>query len=73
MDMPRLSGRAPITAAKRCKEVCIRAAEELRHQYLLGYQPASSADDGGWRTVEIRTSRPGVVLSTRSGYYGTPK
>lgn len=63
----------PIAAAKRCKELCIRVAQELRHQYLLGYNPTPSADDGGWRTVEIRTSRPGVVLSTRSGYYAAPK
>lgn len=58
----------PIKAAKRCRELCIRVAQELRHQYLLGYQPTSAAG-GGWRTVEVRTSRPGVVLSSRSGYY----
>jgi VWFA-related protein len=58
----------PVTAAKRCKEVCIRVAEELRHQYLLGYQPGSQGEDGGWRSVEVRTTAPGVVLSTRSGY-----
>ena len=58
----------PIAAAKRCKEVCIRVAQELRHQYLLGYYPASPAADGAWRNVEVRTGRTGVVLSTRAGY-----
>jgi len=62
-----------ITAAKRCKEVCIRVAEELRHQYLLGYQPGSHGEDGAWRSVEVRATAPGVVLSTRSGYYATAK
>ena len=59
----------PITAAKRCKEVCLRVAQELRHQYLLGYYPTSPAEDGGWRSVEVRATPAGVVLSTRSGYY----
>ncbi len=59
----------PIKAAKRCKDLCIRVAQELRHQYLLGYYPKSAAADAGWRTIEVRTSRPGVMLSSRSGYY----
>jgi VWFA-related protein len=59
----------PIVAAKRCKEVCLRVAEELRNQYLLGYVPAPGETGGGWRTVSVRTSRPGITLATRSGYY----
>lgn len=59
----------PIVAARRCKEVCLRVAEELRDQYLLGYLPSDGARDGGWRTVVVRTSRPGVTLTTRAGYY----
>ncbi len=60
----------PIVAAKRCKEVCLRVAEELHHQYLLGYSPAGRAEDAGWRSIEVRTTRPGVSLATRTGYYG---
>lgn len=59
----------PIVAARRCKEVCLRVAEELRNQYLLGYLPADSVRDGGWRALVVRTSRPGVTLTTRAGYY----
>ena len=36
----------PIAAAKRCREVCIRVAEELRKEYVLGYSPANCAADG---------------------------
>ena len=60
-----------IVAAKRCKEICIRVAEELRNQYLLGYVPSAGPPDGGWRTVTVRTSRRGVTLATRQGYYAT--
>ena len=59
----------PIQAAKRCKEVCLRIADELRNQYLLGYYPTNQDRDGLWRTIEVRTSRPGVTLTTRTGYY----
>lgn len=58
-----------IVAARRCKEVCLRVAEELRNQYLLGYLPSDGVRDGRWRTVVVRTSRPGVTLTTRAGYY----
>lgn len=59
----------PIVAAKRCKEVCVRVAEELHHQYLLGYSPTPT-EDARWRSIEVRTTRPGVSLATRTGYYG---
>jgi len=61
----------PIVAAGRCKEVCLRVAEELRNQYLLGYVPSAGRSHEGWRTVSVRTSRPGVTLVTRRGYYAT--
>ncbi len=60
-----------IVAAKRCKEICIRVAEELRNQYLLGYVPSGGPPDAGWRAVTVRTARPGVTLATRQGYYAT--
>lgn len=59
----------PIVAAKRCKEICVRVAEELRNQYLFGYYPTNREKDGRWRTIAVRTTRPGVTLFTRAGYY----
>lgn len=59
----------PIVAAKRCKEVCLLVADELRNQYLLGYYPTHETRDGRWRTIMVRTTRPGVTLATRAGYY----
>ena len=62
----------PIEASKRCTEVCIRIADELRNQYLLGYYPTNTERDGRWRTIEVRTTRPGITLATRTGYYAPP-
>ena len=59
----------PIVAAKRCKEVCLLVADELRNQYLLGYYSTNETRDGRWRTITVRTTRSGVTLTTRAGYY----
>lgn len=40
-------------------------ADELRHQYVLAFEPAGST---GWRRVEIRTRRPGLTVRSRSWY-----
>jgi Ca-activated chloride channel family protein len=59
----------PIEASKRCTEICIRIADELRNQYLLGYYPTNTERDGRWRSIEVRTTRSGMTLATRTGYY----
>jgi Ca-activated chloride channel family protein len=58
-----------IEASKRCTEICIRIADELRNQYLLGYYPTNTERDGRWRSIKVRTTRSGITLATRTGYY----
>jgi Ca-activated chloride channel family protein len=41
-------------------------ASELRHQYLLGYEPLSG--EGGWRAISVAVTRPDLVVRARSGY-----
>ncbi len=43
-----------------------RIAAELKHQYRLGYDPP--AGPARFRRVEVRATRKGVVVRTRSGY-----
>ena len=47
-------------------------ANELRHQYLLGYVPAGARETTGarWRSlrVAIRHPRPGLLVHARDGY-----
>lgn len=42
--------------------------DENGSYYLLGYQPANTAQDGRFRRVDVRVNRPGVEVRTRSGY-----
>jgi Ca-activated chloride channel homolog len=39
--------------------------DELRHQYVLAFEPSQVE---GWRRVEIRTRRPGLTVRARSWY-----
>ncbi|HVQ64458.1 MAG TPA: VWA domain-containing protein [Terriglobia bacterium] len=45
--------------------------EELHNQYTLGYYP-STPKDGSWRTIQVKTDRPGSVVRSRAGYYAVP-
>ena len=53
MQMADASGgwAYPIEAARRCNEVCLRVADELRNQYLLGSSPANLERDGRWHLI----------------------
>jgi VWFA-related protein len=37
--------------------------------YVLGYEPANRARDGGFRQITVRVKRPGLEIRARRGYY----
>ncbi|MFS8085408.1 MAG: VWA domain-containing protein, partial [Acidobacteriota bacterium] len=43
-------------------------AAELRTQYLLGYYPISRNHDGGYRKIQVKTSRKDISIRARPGY-----
>jgi Ca-activated chloride channel homolog len=43
-------------------------AEELGHQYTLGYRPGNRARDGRWRVIQVKPPKPDVTVRTRKGY-----
>ncbi|HKV41562.1 MAG TPA: VWA domain-containing protein [Blastocatellia bacterium] len=45
-----------------------RIADELRHQYLLGYYPTNRHLDGSDRRITVRVARPGVRVRARPSY-----
>lgn len=46
-----------------------RIAEELRHQYSLGYYPTSGAGEGKYRKIVVKVSRTGdFAVRSRPGY-----
>ena len=45
-----------------------RIAEELRHQYLLGYYPTNKQKDDKSRKIIVRVTRQGVTVRARPAY-----
>src|SRR5207248_2999436 len=44
-------------------------AHEIRNQYVIGYTPENTADNGGFRAIRVEVNIPNVTVRTRSGYY----
>ena len=44
---------------------------DLRTQYLLGFYPRGAPPSkDGYHELRLKTTRPGLLVQTRSGYYG---
>ena len=43
-------------------------ANELAHQYSLGYQSSNTSYHGEFRHIGLRVNAPGVKWRTRTGY-----
>ncbi|MEK6337199.1 MAG: VWA domain-containing protein [Acidobacteriota bacterium] len=43
-------------------------AEELGHQYTIGYRPSNRARDGRWRAIQLKLQKPDITVRTRKGY-----
>lgn len=43
-------------------------AEELRHQYLIGYAP-STEGRSGWRSIRVKVNRGSLRVRARDGYF----
>jgi len=51
---------------KGLKQAAEQITAELKHQYRLGYDPPAGPKQ--FRRVEVKSTRKGVVIRTRSGY-----
>jgi hypothetical protein len=45
-----------------------RIADDLTSYYLLGYRSTNSKLDGQYRTIKVRSKRPGIEIRARHGY-----
>ncbi|HUO35992.1 MAG TPA: VWA domain-containing protein [Candidatus Acidoferrum sp.] len=53
--------------------ICTQVAHDIRNQYLLGYYPTNTAQDGTYRSVLVQLTPPRgagkLTVRTRAGYY----
>jgi len=47
--------------------------EEMRSQYGLGYKSTNPATDGGYRKLEVKSTKSGLKVQVRSGYYAAKR
>lgn len=52
-------------------EALSRIDRSTASSYQLGYYPASVTSDNKFHRIEVRTTRPGVTLSYRRGYFAS--
>lgn len=45
-----------------------KIADELRHQYSIGYYPTNQSRDGRYRRLQVRLERKDAAIRTRPGY-----
>jgi VWFA-related protein len=58
-------------SSKEVTSICEEIARDIRSQYTLAYVPTIAAEDGSYRTVEVRASAHGherLSVRTRAGY-----
>jgi Ca-activated chloride channel family protein len=59
-------GYFELTSATILGSTFRRVADELHHQYALGFTP--SALDGKWHTLSVRVREPGALVRARKSY-----
>jgi Ca-activated chloride channel homolog len=66
-DLARWTGGESFVTsdAAQTTEAAQRIVDELRHQYLLAFEPASKP---GWRPLEVKARGRHLVVRARSGY-----
>ncbi len=58
-----------VQKAEELTGVYAQIAEELSHQYTVGYTPKNTRRDGAWRKLLVQVTRPNVTVRTKRGYY----
>ncbi|MDQ3816774.1 MAG: VWA domain-containing protein [Acidobacteriota bacterium] len=74
-DLARLTGGRVYEASKdlRYLQACFsQIAEELRHQYSLGYYPRRRAKAGERRRIKVSVERPDLAVRSRDSYIYKP-
>jgi len=72
-DVARLTGGRSfvLSDARGLDGALASIARELRHQYLLGYAPAGTAEAGRWHPIQVRVrgqEAKGLRVRARDGY-----
>jgi Ca-activated chloride channel homolog len=73
-DLASLSGGRsfPARSGEDLKSFFMQIGEELRHQYMLAYYPASSEEKVGQRKIKVRVNKKDLSVRARQSYTYIP-
>src|ERR1039458_4435287 len=61
-----------IANTNNVEKLMAHVMEEVNTHYEIAYPATSTIDDGHFRKIEVKLSRPGLTPLTRSGYFALP-
>lgn len=71
-EFARSTGGFLIANTNDFKPAMARVATDIGSYYEAAYAPVSQEFDGRFRRIEVRVTRPGVTVQSRSGYFALP-
>ena len=67
-ELADTTGGVALVHSNEFEQAFNRIVEEASSYYLLGYTSSNTRRDGRFRRIEVRTTRPGLKVRTRTGY-----
>jgi len=72
-ELAERTGGFLIANTNNTDKLLAHVMEEVDTHYEIAYAPASERDDGRFRKIEVKLTRPDLQVETRSGYYAVPE
>ena len=71
-DLAERTGGFLIANTNNVDRPLAHVMEEVDTHYEIAYPPTSGREDGHFRKIEVKLTRPGLRVETRSGYFALP-
>ena len=71
-ELAERTGGFLIANTNNTDKLLAHVMEEVDTHYEIAYAPALEREDGRFRKIEVKLTRPDLKVETRSGYYAVP-
>ena len=71
-ELAERTGGFLIANTNNTDKLLARVMEDVDTHYEIAYPPSSASEDGHFRKIEVKLTRPGLQVQTRSGYFAVP-
>ena len=72
-ELAERTGGFLIAYTNNADKLIARVMEDVDTHYEIAYPPSSDNYDGHFRKIEVKLTRPGLTVQTRSGYFAVPE